>query len=242
MRINPVESGLATDDLRGVLSAKRLPNALVVPKVNSPEEMEWLFKTVEDLQEELGIPHTARMRLITQVESALGLINLRDILSVDRCRETESIMLKHDCIILGGDDFAADLGATRTRSANELLYARQACVVHAKAFGLQVIDIVNINFKDLDFLRQEAEEGMQMGFTGKQIIHPAQVDIVQEAFFPSAARIAWATEIVAAFNAHDSAGTGAFSLNDQMIDMPTVKRAQSVLQMANRNDTISLNV
>ena len=81
-----------------------------------------------------------------------------------------------------GDDFSADIGATRTRSAQELLYARQSVVVHAKAYGLQAIDIVNIRLKELEHLEEECKEGAIMGFTGKQIIHPDQIDPVQSTF------------------------------------------------------------
>lgn len=67
------------------------------------------------------------------------------------------------------DDFVADIGAVRTDSCMELMYARQKIVAHAKAFGLQAIDLVHINFKDLDGLRKQSLEGAHMGFTGKQV-------------------------------------------------------------------------
>ena len=70
---------------------------------------------------------------------------------------------------LFSDDFVADIGAARTDSAIELLYARQKIVAHAKAFGMQAIDLVHINFKDLQGLREQSLEGSNMGFTGKQV-------------------------------------------------------------------------
>lgn len=120
--------------------------------------------------------------MLAQVESALGLLNLRSICESDRDSETESMVMRLDGLIIGGDDFSADIGATRTRSAQELLYARQSVVVHAKAHGLQAIDIVNIRLKELDHLEEECKEGAIMGFTGKQIIHPDQIDPVQSTF------------------------------------------------------------
>jgi citrate lyase subunit beta-like protein len=127
-----------------------------------------------------------------------------------------------------------DTGATRTKAATELLYARQAVLTHAKAFGLQAIDLVNINYKDLDHLRQESREGAQMGFTGKQIIHPNQVAIVQEEFAPSPERIQYALELEEAFNSHQESGAGAFTFRDQMIDMPTMIQCQNVLALARK--------
>ena len=72
-------------------------------------------------------------------------------------------------VYLNSDDFVADIGARRTPSCSELLYARQKIVTHAKAFGLQAIDLVHIDFKDLESLREQCKEGARMGFTGKQV-------------------------------------------------------------------------
>lgn len=126
------------------------------------------------------------------------------------------------------------LGATRTKGANELIYARQAVVTHAKAYDLQAIDMVNINYNDLVHLKEESRAGADMGFTGKQIIHPNQVEIVQQEFSPSAERIKYALELEAAFNKHQESGQGAFTFRDQMIDRPTMIQCQNVLALARR--------
>ena len=98
------------------------------------------------------------------------------------------ILQKH---LFFSDDFVADIGAVRTESCSELLYARQKIVTHAKAFGLQAIDLVHIQYKDLLGLQQQSREGAQMGFTGKQVIHPSQIPVVHEAFSPSNTQIQW---------------------------------------------------
>jgi citrate lyase beta subunit len=156
------------------------------------------------------------------VETPKGILNLREIASHPRL----------DALIFGGEDFAASVGATRSREAVELMYARQAVLTAAAAFGLQAIDIVTIDFKDLEGLRQEAESGARMGFSGKQIIHPAQVDPVQAAFTPSADAVAHAQRIVDGFEATQKQGKGAFALDGKMIDLPLVKNAQKVLERA----------
>ena len=118
-------------------------------------------------------------------------------------------------------------GATRTPSGQELLLARQQTVLIAKAYRLQAIDMVHINFKgyplyrsfewnmtwigaiihlDSEGLRKYSLEGAHMGFTGKQCIHPSQVEIVQHAFTPSAEKIEWATKLITAFDAHQKSG------------------------------------
>ncbi|XP_062390208.1 citramalyl-CoA lyase, mitochondrial isoform X2 [Sardina pilchardus] len=140
--------------------------------------------------------------------------------------------LHHDGVVFGSDDFCASIGATRTKDARELLYARQKVVVTTKAFGLQAIDLVYIDYQDGDGLRQQAREGALMGFTGKQVIHPSQIKAVQEEFSPSPERVNWAQELIAAFDEHQKLGKGAFTFRGSMIDMPSLKQAQNIVTLA----------
>ena len=117
-------------------------------------------------------------------------------------------------------------------SNTELLWARQHVVAHCRAFKLQPIDVVNIHFKDTETLRREAVEGAAMGFAGKQIIHPNQIDTVQEAFAPDPDAVAAARALVEAFNTAQGEGTGAFDYHGKMIDMPTVLQAKNLLDLA----------
>jgi len=171
----------------------------------------------------------SKLGLITQVESAAGLLNLRAI-----CEHgiLESRMFKFEALVFGSDDFLVSLGATRTQDVKELIYARQSVVVHAKAYGLQAIDMVYINFKDPEGLKAQAEEGAQFGYTGKQIIHPGQIDVVNRAFSPSKEKLNWASAVVTAFEQHEKEGKGAVDFHGCMIDMPTVQQARNVLRLA----------
>ncbi|XP_068679195.1 citramalyl-CoA lyase, mitochondrial-like isoform X4 [Montipora capricornis] len=170
-----------------------------------------------------------KLGLITQVESALGLLNLRAICEHGK---SDSRMFKLEALVFGSDDFLVSIGASRTQDAKELIFARQAVVVHAKAFGLQAIDMVYINFKDPEGLKAQAEEGAKFGYTGKQIIHPGQIDIVNDAFSPSEEKLKWASDLVNAFQLHEKEGKGAIDFHGYMIDMPTVQQARNVLRLA----------
>jgi citrate lyase beta subunit len=156
------------------------------------------------------------------VETAKGVLNLKEI----------AVHPRLDAIIFGGEDFAASIGATRTKDATELLYTRQAVVVACAANDLQAIDIVTINYKDIEALRAESEFGARLGYSGKQIIHPAQVEPVQTAFTPNDEAIAYAKRIVGTFETSQKEGKGAYSLDGKMIDMPLLKNAQKVLDRA----------
>lgn len=102
----------------------------------------------------------------------------------------------------------------------------------AKAYELQAIDAVYINFKDLEGLKKQALEGASMGFTGKQAIHPTQASVIQDAFAPSDERVKWALGLVSAFEEAQAAGKGAFVYSGQMIDMPLLRQAFNVLRTA----------
>ncbi|GAB4499710.1 MAG: aldolase/citrate lyase family protein [Anaerolineales bacterium] len=219
-RINSVGSGWEKDDIEAVLPYH--PDGIVIPKVESFEQVEWASRIIEDAELKNGWQVNS-IRILIGVETAKGILNLKEIAAHPRL----------DAIIFGGEDFAASIGATRTKEATELLYARQAVIVACAAYDIQPIDIVTIDYKDLEALKAEAEFGARLGFSGKQIIHPNQVQVVQEAFAPSDEAIAYARRIMETFEASQKEGKGAYSLDGKMIDMPLLKNAQKVLARAN---------
>jgi len=218
-RINAVGSGLEKDDIEAVLPYH--PDGIVIPKIESLEQIQWASGKIEAAELANGWPLNS-IRLLVDVETAKGILNLKEIASHPRL----------DALIFGAEDFAADIGAIRTPEAWEVFYARSAVVTAAAAYGLGAIDMVTIDFKDSEKVRREAEFGARLGYTGKQIIHPNQVQPVQEAFTPDDEAIAHARRLVEAFEEHQKKGAGAFALDGKMIDMPLVKAAQNVLARA----------
>jgi len=229
VRINSVDSGLAAADMETILSGENLPSAVHLPKVESTDQLTWF---AGELNSVLSSPPLRKIGLIMFIESAQALLNLQDICksAFENCDDS---FFQPEALVFGSDDFAADIGATRTKQSTELLYARQAVVAAAKAFKLQAIDLVYIDYKDLDGLQRQSVEGAGFGFTGKQVIHPGQVAVVQKAFSPHPHRIEWATEMIKEFTEYQREGKGAFTFRGQMIDMPTVKQAQNILTLAN---------
>jgi citrate lyase beta subunit len=219
-RINPVGSGLEEKDLEVVLPAH--PDGIVLPKVENAGQVQWVSQQITEAERRFKWPPNS-LPLLVGVETALGILNLREIASADP---------RLQGLIFGAEDLAGDIGAIRTSEAWEVFYARSALVTHAAALGLQAIDMVFIDFHDADGLQREALRGAQMGFAGKQIIHPSQVDIVQQVFTPDNDAIAYALRLVEAFEIHQAAGAGAFAFENKMIDMPVVKGAERVLERA----------
>ncbi len=219
-RINPVGSGLEADDLAAVLPAH--PDAVVVPKVVTAGQIRWVTEQILQQERAQDWP-VGSIRLLAIVETARGIVNLSEIAAADA---------RLDALIFGAEDLVGDIGAVRTPDGWEVFYARSAVVIHAAAFGLTALDMVSVDFRDLEALDREARQGARMGFVGKQVIHPDQVPVVQAAFTPTAEEIARARRIVQAHEEQQKSGAGAFALDGKMVDMPVVKAAQAVLARA----------
>lgn len=220
IRINSFGSGFEKFDLAAAVATN--PDTIVVPKVESAAQVRSISEYIE-MYEVSAKMAVGTIRMLVGVETAKGILNLKEIAEADK---------RLDALIFGAEDYAASVGATRTRQATEVLYARSAVVAACAANELQAIDMVYIDFHDVEGLRLEAEQGAQLGFSGKQIIHPNQVAAVQEAFTPSEEAIEYAQRVVRTFAASQREGRGAFALDGRMIDMPLLKNAQNVLDRA----------
>ncbi|KAF9162064.1 hypothetical protein DFQ26_003887 [Actinomortierella ambigua] len=223
VRINAVGSGLEFDDLNVVLRSSRL-QAIVIPKVQSAKDIQFVSRMVDSVA-----PFITRknVRIIASIESALGVMNLKKIATADP---------RVDALVFAAEDYCADLGLTRTREGTEMLFARSAIVTAAHAYGLQAIDLVCMDYKNDEILKEECEFGRRMGFTGKQAVHPRQLDIIQSSFLPSAHEIARAADISEAYQEHSRRGVGAFNYNNKVIDLPVVKWAEKILSRARQGN------
>ncbi|ORZ41351.1 Pyruvate/Phosphoenolpyruvate kinase-like domain-containing protein [Catenaria anguillulae PL171] len=199
VRINAVGSGLEVDDLNVILHSTRL-QCIVIPKVNTASDVQFVDRMIDSIAPESNRPN---IRLIACIESAMGLLNLREIASSSP---------RLDALVYASEDLCADMGMVRTASRLELLYSRSAVVTAACAYGLQAIDLVCIDYKDHDVLSEECREGRQMGFTGKQAIHPGQIDGIQKHFSPTEAEVQRATKIVEGYREYVAKGKGALCL------------------------------
>ena len=220
IRINSFGSGFEKFDLVAAVATN--PDAIVVPKIETPQQVREISEYIE-MYELSSKMDTGSIRMLVGVETARGILNLREIAGADK---------RLEAIIFGAEDFAASTGATRSPEGTEVLYARSAVVTACAAHELQAIDMVHIDFRDTEGLRAESEQGARLGISGKQIIHPNQVQPVQEAFTPSDEAIEYAQRVVRAFSAGQREGKGAFALDGKMIDMPLLKNAQKVLDRA----------
>jgi citrate lyase subunit beta/citryl-CoA lyase len=212
VRINAEASGLAEADLDAIcgpwLAGVRLP------KVESPE---WVRAVA------LHLDHRACAAGIhVLIESALGL---------ERTYEIARAHARVASLGLGEADLSADLGVVDPAG---LLYARSRIVIAARAAGLPApVQSVYPHVRDLDGLRRSTEEGRGMGFFGRSVIHPAQVPVVNAVFTPGEEEVQRARDLVAALDAAEATGTGAFALPDgRFVDRAVVEAARRTLALA----------
>ncbi len=220
VRINPIDSDFAEADLAATLPAH--PDGIVLPKVRDAAQVEWLHEHLSAAEDRYGWRRGSTI-LILIIESARGIVELDAIVKASP---------RIAALVFGAEDFAGDIGAVRTRDAFEVLYARSKVVTYAKARGMQAIDIVYADFRNPEGFSAESRQGLMMGYTGKQLIHPNQIPLIHAVYMPTDAEIAHARRVVDAHHAHQASGTGAFALDGKMVDMPVVKQAELVLQRA----------
>ena len=227
VRINPASSSECASDLRLLLQCDELPHGVVLPKLESVDELQHVHDTLRTHRLLKDSSQQRSIALVALVETARGLLNLAATLTA-----ASSASLPLQALIFGGDDYAADIGATRTASNTELLTARQLLVAHAAAHRLQSIDIVHIDLHSSAALTAECQQSYGFGYTGKQCIHPKQVAVVDEEYVGGRERLLWSKRVVEGWESNERAGVGAWTLDGKMIDLPTVKNAQKVLAHA----------
>ena len=227
VRINPASSSECAADLRMLLESEELPHGIVLPKVESVDELQHVYSTLRSHPKTKLIQPQRTLALVALVETARGLLDLTATLT-----SSSFASLPLQSLIFGGDDYAADIGATRTQSNTELITARQLLVANAAAFRLQSIDIVHIDLTNSAALAAECQQSYSFGYTGKQCIHPKQVAVVEEEYVGGRERLEWSRRVVEGWKANERDGVGAWTLDGKMVDLPTVKNAQKVLAHA----------
>jgi len=220
VRLNAAETGLLGDDLADTIDAQ--PDGYVLPKTETAAQVQYVGRLLGRAEKANGWADSS-IRLLVIIETALGVMNVKEIAQASPRVET---------LMFGAEDLAGDIGAKRTREGWEVFYARSAVVTAAAAYGLQAIDMVLIDLANLERLEEECNFARRMGYEGKMAIHPRQVEVINRVFAPSPEEIEQARRLMQAHAEHQAAGSGVFTLNGRMVDMPMVKMAERVLNKA----------
>ena len=219
VRINPLNTPYGKKDIEAVVKAG--VDVIRMPKTEAAGEVVGVEREIERVERELGC--VGRTKIMAAIESTLGIVNAYAI-------ATASPRMMG--IALGAEDYCANLKAQRTPGGDELRLARETIVVAARAAGIDALDTVYSNLNDMETFRQEVEHLKTLGFDGKSIINPRQIEVINEVFAPKEKEITKARAIIAAIKEAEAKGSGVIALNGKMIDRPVVIRAQRTINLA----------
>lgn len=219
VRINPLNTPYGKKDIEAVVKAG--VHVIRMPKTETAEEVVEVEREIERVEKEIGC--LGRTKIMAAIENTLGVVNAYAIATAS------SRMMG---IALGAEDYCANLKAQRTPGGDELRLARETIVVAARAAGIDALDTVYSNLNDMETFRQEVEYIHRLGFDGKSIINPRQIEVVNEVFAPTEKAIEKARTIIAAIKEAEKKGSGVIAVNGKMVDRPVVIRAQRTIDLA----------
>jgi citrate lyase subunit beta/citryl-CoA lyase len=223
VRINPLQGPHALRDLAAVMPAA--PGGIMLPKARGRADVERLDHYLSALEVANGIPEGSTQVIVLVTETAEGMFTTGSYAGAPRVV----------ALTWGAEDLADAIGASENKNPDgsygftyEL--ARSLCLVGAAAAGVPAIETIHGDFRDEAGLQRRAQQVRRAGYRGMLAIHPAQVDVINAAFAPSAEELAAAQEIVDLFAAHPDVGT--IGHKGAMLDRPHLHRAQALLQLA----------
>lgn len=225
VRVNPFDGEWTLADLAAIMPAR--PGGIMLPKVYGRADVDKLDHCLSALEVANGIEEGSTPVIVLITETAEAMFHTGDYKGAPRVV----------ALTWGAEDLADSIGASSNRNEDgsySFTYelARSLTVLGAASAGVTAIETISADFKDLDALRKRAEGVRRDGYRGMLAIHPAQVDIINKAFTPSAEEIAQAQEIVDLFAANP--GVGAIGYKGGMLDRPYLSRAEQLLRQAGK--------
>jgi len=216
VRINPMDTVWGKIDAEAVAKVK--PHAILVPKATEEAVVacDEILSHIENEQKWTQ----GEIQLIALIETAYGVEFSSSIVNASS---------RVNGVLLGGEDFTADMEIERTRHGEELSFVRRRLSTLCKARKLHFIDTPFADVNDLEGLRLDLKTAIEMGATGKAAINPRQVEEIHKAFTPDLKSVQWAQEVVDAWDEAQLSNKGVFSLHGKMIDAPVYNRAKKLL-------------
>ncbi len=215
VRINGFDTPWGEGDL--AMAGAAAPDAILVPKVESPDLVEWLAERLH----ELGTP--VATRLWAMIETPTAILRLPEIAAASP---------RLDCLVMGTNDLVNELHGEHTPDRQPVLAALSLAVLAARANGLAVLDGVHNAIRDAAGLRAACEQARALGFDGKTLIHPSQIAVANEVFAPSPVALDEARRIIAAFEEAERAGRGVAVVDGRLVENLHVENARRLIALA----------
>ncbi len=219
IRVNGLDSPWGSDDIDAAVSAR--PDAILVPKVSTAQVLEVIGQRLLDVHAD------PRIRLWAMIETPIAIFNMPSLAAAASDTETRLA-----CFVVGTNDLAKESRARLVPGRGPMLPWLSTCVLAAHGYGVDVLDGVFNDLSDPDGLARECEQGRDLGFDGKTLIHPSQIDTCNRAFSPSEAEVAWARKIIAAFERPENKGKGVVQLDGKMVEIMHADIARRTVAIA----------
>ena len=220
VRINGLDTPYWEEDIHCAVAGGC--DAIRIPKTESALDVQRVETIVEECEKKYGIPEGHTL-IMAAIESARGVMKALDI-----CEASERLF----GIALSGGDYTKDLQTHITGTGLELMGARQNMIIAARAAGVQCFDTVYTNLDDMEGFRHDVETIHLMGFDGKSIINPRQINIVHEIFTPTQKDIIFAEKVVKEIDEKKALGIGVFTVDGKMIDIAFYDGAKRTIELA----------
>ena len=220
VRINGLDTPYWEEDIHCAVAGGC--DAIRIPKTESALDVQRVEAVVEECEKKYGIPEGHTL-IMAAIESARGVMKALDI-----CEASERLF----GIALSGGDYTKDLQTHITGTGLELMGARQNMIIAARAAGVQCFDTVYTNLDDMEGFRHDVETIHLMGFDGKSIINPRQINIVHEIFTPTQKDIIFAEKVVKEIDEKKKLGIGVFTVDGKMIDIAFYDGAKRTIELA----------
>ncbi|MEI8393010.1 MAG: CoA ester lyase [Actinomycetes bacterium] len=221
IRCNGLETQWGADDLTAAAMAG--VSAVVIPKINSVREVE----AVSSALATAGAPGS--MKIWAMIETPTAIFDVRAIAAHPRVQT----------LVMGTNDLAKELRATQVRGRAPLMHHLATALLAAREAGKIILDGVFNDIKDADAFRDECLQGAQMGFDGKTLIHPSQVEIANDVWAPTADEVDYAQRVIAAFEEATAEGRGVITVDGRMIENLHVDNARQVLAVQQAIESLS---
>jgi len=219
VRINSIDTEWGADDLTAAAAAA--PDAILVPKVSTPSQLELIGQRLFDTHTDL------RTRVWVMIETPLAVLNAATIAAAARDSET-----RLSGFVLGTNDLAKETRARIVPGRWPMVPWLMTCVAAARIYGIAVLDGVYNDIADTEDFARECEEAHAMGFDGKTLIHPAQIETCNAAFSPTSEEVREAEKIIAAFERPENRDKGVVSLDGRMVERMHADMARRTLAIA----------
>jgi citrate lyase subunit beta/citryl-CoA lyase len=219
IRVNGVDTPWHAEDLNA--AAHAAPDAILIPKVSNPEVLELVGRRLLDMHAD------HKTRIWAMIETPLAIFNILAIAA--EARDSESRLAG---LVMGTNDLAKDTRARLVPGRAPMLPWLSMCVAAARIHGIDILDGVYNDLSNAEGFEKECIQGVELGFDGKTLIHPNQIEPCNKAFSPSEAEVAWARKMIAAFDLPENKSKGVVSIDGRMVERLHADMARRTVAIA----------